>query len=62
MVYDSEPGDKGACLAHELRELADVIERCPELADEPDPVAAAQRLLYDLDDLDLEDFDLDDDE
>jgi hypothetical protein len=54
MVYDSEPGDKGACLAHELRELADVIERCPELADEPDPVAAAQRLLDDLDDLDYE--------
>lgn len=56
-----EPASKAGALAHELREVADVIERNPELADLPDPIAAAERLLGDLDDLDAEDFDLDDD-
>lgn len=39
-------------MAYELREIADVIERNPELADLDNPLDAAQLLLMDLDSLD----------
>ena len=52
MFDELEPGpDKGTLLARELREIADVIERCPELAGLDDPLDAAQLMLMDLDDL-----------
>jgi hypothetical protein len=42
------PG-KARCFAHELREVADVIERTPALMTEEDPYDAALLLLMDLD-------------
>jgi hypothetical protein len=52
MFDEPEPGlDKGTLLARELREIADVIERCPESADLDNPLDAAQLMLMDLDDL-----------
>jgi hypothetical protein len=44
--------ERAGLLANELREVADVIEACPELADLPDWFDAAQRMLMDLDALD----------
>jgi hypothetical protein len=40
----------------ELREVADVIEDCPELMLDDDPYDAARRLLTDLDALDCVDY------
>jgi hypothetical protein len=50
-----ETGSKAQAMVHELREVADVIERVPELVDEDNPVDAALLLLMDLDELDLDD-------
>jgi hypothetical protein len=40
---------KARCFAHELREVADVIERNPGLMTEENPYDAAQLLLMDRD-------------
>jgi hypothetical protein len=49
-IDELEPGpSKAVFIAHELREAAEVIERCPELADLDNPLDAAQRMLTDLD-------------
>lgn len=48
-----EPGpSKAVFIPRELREVADVIESCPELADLDNPLDAAQLMLMDLDSLD----------
>jgi hypothetical protein len=58
-IDELEPGlDRGVMLARELREIADVIGRCPELACLDNPLDAAQLLLMDLDALDAPDDDL----
>jgi hypothetical protein len=49
-----EPTSKAAVLVHGLREIADTIESCPELADADNPLDAAQLMLMDLDSLDDE--------
>jgi hypothetical protein len=46
---------KAGLLVHELREVADMIERCPELMETPNPYDAAQVMLMDLDSLDSPD-------
>jgi len=47
-----EPGpSKAVFIARELREIAEVIEGCPELADLDNPLDAAQLVLMDLDSL-----------
>jgi hypothetical protein len=51
MGDELEPASKGRAMAYELREIAEVIERCPELADLDNPLDAAQRMLMDLDSL-----------
>ena len=62
------PGPRPAFhYVNELREIADQIERCPEIADQGDlfdAVIAASRLLDELDGLDhdLYDVEPDDDE
>lgn len=51
-MSELEPGpSKALLIARELREVADVIESCPELADLDDPLDAAQRMMMDLDSL-----------
>ena len=55
-----EPASGAQGMVHELREIADVIERCPELAELPDAFDAAQRLAMDLDSLDFGLYGLDD--
>lgn len=48
-----EPGQsKAVHLVRELREAAEVIESCPELADLDNPLDAAQLMLMDLNSLD----------
>lgn len=56
-IDELEPGNKAEALAHELREVADVIETCPELADPDDWYDVAQLMLMDLDSLDYDDED-----
>lgn len=50
MGDELEPASKGHAMAPELREVAEVIERCPELSDLDNPFDAAQLMLMDLDD------------
>ncbi len=60
MEYELESLSNADALAHRLREadeVAEVIERNPELAGLPDWFDAAQRLLMDLDALDTGDLD-----
>lgn len=52
MDGELEPGSNALALAHELREIADVLEQCPELADLDNPFDSAQLMLMDLDSLD----------
>jgi hypothetical protein len=49
--YTSASRPPSSTMAYELREIADVVETCPELADLDNPVDAAQRMLMDLDSL-----------
>jgi hypothetical protein len=50
-IDELEPGpSKAVFIARELREAAEVIERCPDLEN---PLDAAQRMLTDLDSLDV---------
>lgn len=49
VMDELEPASKAAVFAHELREVAGVIERCPEFADLDNLLDAAQLLLMDLD-------------
>ncbi len=52
-IDELEPGpSKAVVIARELREMAEVIEGCPELADLDNPLDAAQRMLMDLESLD----------
>lgn len=53
MEYESDPGpSKAAFIVRELREIAELIERCPELADLDNPLDTAQCVLMDVDSLD----------
>jgi hypothetical protein len=49
---EMEPANGTDVMAYEEAEVAEVIERCPELASLPDWFDAAQRMLMDLDILD----------
>ena len=53
-IDELEPGpSKAVFIARELREMAEAIERCPELVDLDNPLDAAQLMLTDLDRLDV---------